>query len=117
MATLTKEIIEAAINGFEVQKQHIHAQLAELRNMLSSDVSQTGKPGGFDTVNSMRRHRPALFRGRHFQDHVIVLCVRWYLRYCLTLRDLEELIGWSMIARVGVHFRTLQSPARCPSQA
>jgi hypothetical protein len=51
-------------------------------------------------VNSMRRHRPALFRGRHFPDHVIVLCVRWYLRYCLTLRDLEELIGWSMIARV-----------------
>jgi transposase-like protein len=21
-----------------------------------------------------------------------VLCVRWYLRYCLTLRDLEELM-------------------------
>jgi len=38
-------------------------------------------------------HRPALFRGRHFQDHVIVLCVRWYLRYCLTLRDLEELMA------------------------
>src|SRR5689334_21244154 len=40
----------------------------------------------------MHRTRPALFRGRHFQDHVIVLCVRWYLRYCLTLRDLEELM-------------------------
>jgi hypothetical protein len=25
--------------------------------------------------------RPALFRRRHFEDHVIVLCVRWYLRY------------------------------------
>ena len=23
---------------------------------------------------------------QNFQDHVIVLCVRWYLRYCLTLR-------------------------------
>jgi transposase-like protein len=34
-----------------------------------------------------------LFRRRHFQDHVIVLCVRWYLRYCLTLRDLEELMA------------------------
>src|SRR5437016_12896841 len=41
----------------------------------------------------MRNIRPALFRGRHFQDHVIVLCVRWYLRYCLTLRDLEELMA------------------------
>src|SRR6266545_3679764 len=41
----------------------------------------------------MRNIRPALLRGRHFQDHVIVLCVRWYLRYCLTLRDLEELMA------------------------
>ena len=40
----------------------------------------------------MQKCRPALFRRRHFQDHVIVLCVRWYLRYCLTLRDLEELM-------------------------
>ena len=40
----------------------------------------------------MRKSRSALFQGRHFQDHVIVLCVRWYLRYCLTLRDLEELM-------------------------
>jgi transposase-like protein len=40
----------------------------------------------------MRKTRPALFRGRHFQDHVIVLCVRWYLRYCLTLRYLEEMM-------------------------
>ena len=36
MATLTNEIIEAAIHGFEAQKQHIDAQLAELRGMLSS---------------------------------------------------------------------------------
>src|SRR5215831_2243488 len=41
----------------------------------------------------MERSRPALFRRRHFHDHVIVLCVRWYLRYCLTLRDLEELMA------------------------
>ena len=41
----------------------------------------------------MRKTRPALFRRRHFQDHVIVLYVRWYLRYCLTLRDLEELMA------------------------
>ena len=40
----------------------------------------------------MRKTRPALFRGRHFEDCVIVLCIRWYLRYCLTLRDLEELM-------------------------
>jgi hypothetical protein len=34
IATLTKEIIEAAITGFEAQKRHIDAELAELRAML-----------------------------------------------------------------------------------
>ena len=37
--------------------------------------------------------RPALFRGRHFEDVIIVLCVRWYLRYSLTYRDLEEIMA------------------------
>jgi transposase-like protein len=41
----------------------------------------------------VQKNRPALFRGRHFEDQLIVLCVRWYLRYCLTLRDLEELMA------------------------
>ncbi|HXI42008.1 MAG TPA: IS6 family transposase, partial [Bryobacteraceae bacterium] len=36
----------------------------------------------------MRKTRPKLFRGRHFQDDIIVLCVRWYLRYSLSYRDL-----------------------------
>jgi transposase-like protein len=38
------------------------------------------------------QNRPALFRGRHFEDVVIVLCVRWYLRYSLSYRDLEEMM-------------------------
>jgi transposase, IS6 family len=36
--------------------------------------------------------RSALFRGRHFRDEVIVLCLRWYLRYPLSYRDLEEMM-------------------------
>ena len=40
----------------------------------------------------MRRKRPALFRGRHFADEIIVLCVRWYLRYSLSYRDLTEIM-------------------------
>ena len=32
----------------------------------------------------MNRRRPALFRGRHFEDGIILLYVRWYLRYSLT---------------------------------
>lgn len=41
----------------------------------------------------MARKRPALFRGRHFEDVIILLCVRWYLRYSLTYRDLEEIMA------------------------
>ena len=41
----------------------------------------------------MQRKRPALFRGRHFEDQIIVLCVRWYLRYSLSYRDLEEMMA------------------------
>ncbi len=41
----------------------------------------------------MTKNRPALFRGRHFEDGIILLCVRWYLRYSLSYRDLEEIIA------------------------
>ncbi|ASL49057.1 hypothetical protein bAD24_p01830 (plasmid) [Burkholderia sp. AD24] len=34
-----------------------------------------------------------LFKGRHFDREVIVLCVRWYLRYKLSLRDLVEMMA------------------------
>ena len=40
----------------------------------------------------MRNRRPALFKGRHFEAEIIVVCVRWYLRYALSYRDLEELM-------------------------
>jgi IS6 family transposase len=40
----------------------------------------------------MSRKRPALFRGRHFADEIIVLCVRWYLRYSLSYRDLTDMM-------------------------
>jgi hypothetical protein len=31
-----------------------------------------------------------LFKGRHFDREVIILCVRWYLRFKLSFRDLVE---------------------------
>lgn len=33
-----------------------------------------------------------MFKGRHFDRSVILLCVRWYLAYGLSLRDLEEMM-------------------------
>jgi hypothetical protein len=34
-----------------------------------------------------------LFVGRHFDQEVIILCVRWYLRFKLSLRDLVEMMS------------------------
>jgi transposase-like protein len=34
-----------------------------------------------------------LFAGRYFDRDVIILCVRWYLRYKLSLRDLVEMMA------------------------
>jgi cell division septum initiation protein DivIVA len=39
MPTFTKEMIEAAITGFETQKQRIDEQIAELRAMLPSSTN------------------------------------------------------------------------------
>ena len=33
------------------------------------------------------------FAGRHFDREVIILCVRWYLRFKLSLRDLVEMMA------------------------
>jgi len=34
-----------------------------------------------------------LFAGRHFDREVIILCVRWYLRFKLSYRDLVEMMA------------------------
>jgi transposase-like protein len=51
------------------------------------------------------------FRGRRFPEEIIVLCVRWYLRYPLSYRDLEEMmaergveVDHATIARWVLHF-------------
>jgi len=33
-----------------------------------------------------------LFKWRHYESEIILLCVRWYLRYALSYRDLEEIM-------------------------
>src|ERR1700722_8757572 len=60
----------------------------------------------------MRGSQPALFRARHFRSEVIILCLRWYLRYPLSYRDLEEemmmerglSVDHSTIARWVLHY-------------
>ena len=47
---------------------------------------------------SVIRKRPALFRRWHFEDGIILLCVRWYLRYSLTYRDLKQMMAERRLA-------------------
>jgi transposase-like protein len=41
----------------------------------------------------MRKARPPVFKGRHFEPEIIMLCVRRYLRFSLSYRNLEELVA------------------------
>jgi len=34
-----------------------------------------------------------LFKGRHFDQEIVVLCVRWYLSFKLSSRDLAAMMG------------------------
>jgi transposase-like protein len=48
-----------------------------------------------------------LFDGRHFDREIIILCVRWYLRYKLSLRDLVEMMAERglLLAHTSNHYR------------
>jgi hypothetical protein len=55
-----------------------------------------------------------MFKGRHFDRSVILLCVRWYLAYNLSLRNLEETIAergisvdHATIHRLTIHYALL----------
>jgi transposase, IS6 family len=43
-------------------------------------------------VSFMSHYSQNPFKWRHFQADLILLCVRWYLRYALSYRDLEEIM-------------------------
>src|ERR671921_2781571 len=41
----------------------------------------------------MHQFSSTLFHGRHFDRTVIILCVRWYITYKLSYRDLAEMMA------------------------
>jgi transposase, IS6 family len=41
----------------------------------------------------MTPRRPKAFQKRQFEPNVIVTCVRWYFRFSLSLRDVEEVMA------------------------
>lgn len=60
-----------------------------------------------------RSNRNPLFLGRWFDDEIIVLCVRWYISYKLSYRDLCEM----MVDRgLAVSYTTLMRWSEQPRQ-
>jgi transposase-like protein len=64
------------------------------------------------------------FQGRHHQEDMILQCVRWYLAYSLSYRDLEELmqecgyaVDHSTIQRWVVHYAPRNPARERPSSA
>lgn len=39
------------------------------------------------------KHNASPFKWRHYEAEVILLCVRWYCRYQLSYRDVEEMMN------------------------
>ncbi len=58
---------------------------------LRTDVLQNLRDKS-DKLLSMTRPRPALFKWRHFEPEIILCAVRWYLRFSLSYRDVEEFL-------------------------
>jgi peptidoglycan hydrolase CwlO-like protein len=54
MPTLSKEIISAAIFGFEAQRRKLDEQIAELRGMLSGNNSSAATPSAEPKVRKKR---------------------------------------------------------------
>jgi len=43
-------------------------------------------------VGELYQMKNNLFKWKHFNKDIILLCVRWYLKYSLSYRDLEEMM-------------------------
>jgi hypothetical protein len=67
------------------------------RALLHSPGAAAGRPLRHDQMVRRRRVRPPApvseFVGFRFPPEVIVLGVRWYLRFALSYRDVEELLA------------------------
>ena len=66
---------------------------------LGLALVQTAEPGHFHADQVGLRERTHmlslddLFKGRHFDREIIILCVCWYLRFKLSFRDLVEMMA------------------------
>ena len=79
---------------------HVHAVAVEVatlddrlwrkrQDLARYDVGRAAGGVGMSKLMGVEQ----LFEGRHFDREVIILCVRWYLRFKLSLRDLVEMMA------------------------
>ena len=68
--------------------QHLKA-LVRIAGPIGYGSGRTGWGPAMGKLKSMQE----LFEGRHFDREVIILCVRWYLQFKLSLRDLVEMMA------------------------
>jgi transposase-like protein len=59
--------------------------------MVAADVLQR-RAGGLLGLRVHEAEPAGTVQGTHFEAEIIVLCVRWYLRFGLSFRNLEELM-------------------------
>jgi transposase-like protein len=60
--------------------------------------ANSGRVVWMGIMAGMTASAPDLFKGRHFDRDVIVLCVRWYLSFKLSSRDLVQMMSERGIA-------------------
>ncbi len=56
------------------------------RGIFAGEGTTRGRRTAMESVDD-------LFKGRHFDREIIILCVRWYLRFKLSFRDLVEMMA------------------------
>ena len=44
-------------------------------------------------MNNNPSNSSSLFKGRHFDSSIIMLCLRWYITYKLCYRDLRDMMA------------------------
>jgi len=50
---------------------------------------------GYGSMNGRGNNNPEqdLFTGRHFDQEIIILCMRWYITFKLSFRDLVQMMA------------------------
>jgi hypothetical protein len=90
------KITNDATNAIKQARTNQSGKLYDSIPGSRSSVALRNRTSG-DNDGMPRRHTPRnpLFSHRPFPDDVITLCVRWYLRFKLSYRDVAE-IAWEI---------------------